>query len=46
MFRRHALKPLLCVLLFVVIALGLAACGGYSSPSSPGGGPTPTNSGY
>lgn len=40
----------LCVqlLLVIVIALSVVACGGYSSPTSPsnpGGGPTPTHSG-
>lgn len=40
----------LCVfLLLVVMALSAATCSGYSSPSSPstpGGNPTPTHSGY
>ena len=46
MFRRRALSFWLCVLLLAFIALSAVACGGYSSPSSPAGAPTPTSSGY
>lgn len=33
-------------LLVLILALGVAACGGSSSPTSPSGSPAPTQNGY
>lgn len=46
--NRHAapLQWLCTLLLILILALSVAACGGYSSPTNPGGGPTPTHNGY